>query len=199
LIGFLRGRVLELEGDEAVVIDVAGVGYEVTTPVGTMGKAERDAEGVVTLFVHTHVREDALELFGFASQLDRRAFRTLLGISHVGPRLALAVLGALSVGDLVDAVERGQGGRLTNVPGVGKKTAERIVLELKGKLRGWAVGSATPAPAKPQQTHTSTLLHDALVRMGFRASEAERAVSQIADLERPMGELVREALAILAP
>jgi Holliday junction DNA helicase RuvA len=198
LIGWLRGHVVATEADGTVVIDVGGVGYELETPLGTSGRLALDADGAVTLHVHTHVREDALDLFGFATAEDRTAFRTLLGISKVGPRLALAVLGALSLRELVELVETGQVGLLTKVPGVGKRTAERMVLELRGKLSPVAAGPLRAAPRVGAESSQAAILHEALVRMGFKPSEADRAVAALGALDRPMGELIREALAILS-
>jgi Holliday junction DNA helicase RuvA len=208
LIGRLVGKLVEDEGG-AVVLDVRGVGYEVTVPLGTAGRvgpADADAEsGAVTLFVHTHVREDALLLYGFASRDERAAFRQLIGVSNIGPKIALNILGALSVGELAAAVAGAQTAKLTAVPGVGKKTAERIVLELKDKLLAHAppVAGAAPAPAARPASRgaKAELLHGALTRMGYRPAEAERAVSALgARVEtEPLADLVREALAVLAP
>lgn len=199
MIGRLRGRVLADEATGAVVLDVAGVGYELSTPVGTLGRARDAGDGEVELWVHTHVREDALDLFGFANETDRRVFRLLLAVPNVGPKTALGVLSALSVEDLARAVERSDHVRLGKVPGIGKKTAERLVLELKEKLRGLESG--------PPQTSAQTLgneagrLLSALVNMGYRPGEAERAVSALGPkLEtEPLGNLLREALAKLTP
>jgi Holliday junction DNA helicase RuvA len=199
VIGRLRGRVLADEATGAVVLDVAGVGYELSTPVGTLGRARDAGDGEVELWVHTHVREDALDLFGFANETDRRVFRLLLAVPNVGPKTALGVLSALSVEDLARAVERSDHVRLGKVPGIGKKTAERLVLELKEKLRGLESG--------PPQTSAQTLgneagrLLSALVNMGYRPGEAERAVSALGPkLEtEPLGNLLREALAKLTP
>jgi Holliday junction DNA helicase RuvA len=189
-------------GDEptgAVVLDVQGVGYELATPVGSLGRARDAGNGEFELWVHTHVREDALDLFGFANETDRRVFRLLLGVPNVGPKTALGVLSALSVEDLARAVERGDHVRLGKVPGIGKKTAERLVLELKEKLRG--LESASPATsAEPLGNEASRLL-SALTNMGYRPGEAERAISALGpklDTE-PLGNLLREALAKLTP
>jgi holliday junction DNA helicase RuvA len=199
VIGRLRGRVLADEATGAVVLDVQGVGYELSTPVGSLGRAHNAGDGEVELWVHTHVREDALDLFGFANETDRRVFRLLLGVPNVGPKTALGVLSALSVEDLARAVERGDHVRLGKVPGIGKKTAERLVLELKEKLRGL---ENTPA-ANPSETfgNEASRLLSALVNMGYRAGEAERAVSALGPkLEtEPLGNLLREALAKLTP
>jgi len=206
LIGRLTGRIVE-EGEGGVlVLDVAGVGYEVLAPLGTRGRVLPSADDAVTLHVHTHVREDALSLFGFASQVERDAFRTIIGVSNVGPKLGLAVLGAITVADLAMAVARGETGRLTAIPGVGKKTAERLVLELKGKLDP-TVSSSLPRADRQTPLATSSgknqdLLVSALTRMGYRPVEAERAVAALAGTQSleaaPLGELMREALALLA-
>ena len=200
MIGRLTGRVVHEEVD-GLVLDVQGVGYEVTIPLGTVARATRTDTGLVTLFVHTHVREDALALFGFATETDRLTFRTLIGISSVGPKTAITVLSVLPAEDLARAVTQGDLGRLTSVPGVGKKTAERLVLELKDKLKSGAAhpAAAMPAVAKPP-TGNAELLKDALVRMGYRAAEAERAVSGLGTRvdSQALGQSVKDALAILA-
>ncbi len=201
MIGRLTGRVVHEEPD-AIVLDVQGVGYEVTVPLGTTGRAPRTDAGLVTLVVHTHVREDALALFGFASETDRIAFRTLIGISNVGPKTAITVLSVLPAEELARAVTSGDLGRLTSIPGVGKKTAERLVLELKDKLASKVNVVGGPAELSPRAKPSgqSDVLHDALVRMGYRPVEADRAVTALADRveAQPIGQSVRDALALLS-
>ncbi len=199
MIGRLRGRVLADEATGAVVLDVNGVGYELTTPVGSLGRARDAGNGELELWVHTHVREDALDLFGFANETDRRVFRLLLAVPNVGPKTAIGVLSALAVEDLARAVERSDFARLGKVPGIGKKTAERLVLELKEKLRG--LESSTPAAAAEVLGNEAGRLLSALVNMGYRPSEAERAVSALGPkLEtESLSDLLREALAKLTP
>jgi Holliday junction DNA helicase RuvA len=201
MIGRLTGRVVHEEPD-AIVLDVQGVGYEVTVPLGTTGRAPRTDAGLVTLFVHTHVREDALALFGFASETDRIAFRTLIGISNVGPKTAITVLSVLPAEELARAVTSGDLGRLTSIPGVGKKTAERLVLELKDKLASKVsvVGGPADIVLRGKPSGQGEVLHDALVRMGYRPVEADRAVTALADRveAQPIGQSVRDALALLS-
>lgn len=200
MIGRLAGRIVDDGADGMLVVDVGGVGYEVMVPLGTVGRLVA-TDGVVTIFVHTHVREDALLLYGFASLEDRAAFRLLTGISAIGPKIAMSILGSLSLSDLAVAVTRGETARLTKIPGVGKKTAERIVLELKDKLLGPKVALTMPnAAAIPAPTAKAELIHGALTRMGFRPAEAERAIASLgARVESaPIGELVRDALAVLS-
>jgi Holliday junction DNA helicase RuvA len=201
LITRLVGKVID--DDDGLVVDVRGVGYEVTAPLGTRGRLTPDANGDCTVYVHTHVREDAISLFGFASLHERAAFRVLIGISNVGPKLALSVLGAIAVDELAVVVERGELGKLVAIPGVGKRTAERLVLELKGKLpRVGAPTAPLPVAAPGAGSAKSELLLGALTRMGYKPGEAERAVVALGQSrsldESPLGDLVREALALLA-
>jgi holliday junction DNA helicase RuvA len=198
MIGWLRGRLLSEEPNGSVLLEVGGVGYEVMVPVGALGRTRPSGEDV-ELFVHTHVREDALDLFGFPSDLERRVFRLLLGIPNVGPKTAVGVLSALSVSELSRAVRAGDLARLAKVPGIGKKTAERLVLELKDKLA--AVGP-DEAPVGPRVATTSDArgrLLSALTNMGYRPVEAEKAVSSLGAKveEAPIGDLLKEALARL--
>ena len=151
MIGRLTGKVVAQEADGSIVLDVGGVGYEVAAPLGTLGRVRADDAGRVTLWVHTHVREDALALFGFADEAERSAFRALLGVSNVGPKIAVAVLGALPAAG-ARARDRAAGSRRAHVdPGVGKKIAERLLLELRDKLPivpvvGPAIGPGAGAP-----------------------------------------------------
>jgi holliday junction DNA helicase RuvA len=203
MIGRLTGRVIE-EDDGTTVLDVNGVGYELVIPLGTIGRSKADPEGRVTLFIHTHVREDQFSLFGFASEGDRLAFRTLIGVSSVGPKTAIAVLSALPAHELGQAIARKELGKLTSISGIGKKTAERLLLELKDKL---SILQAAPqsivasgVTAAPPASSNSDLLARALVNMGYKAGEAERAIEQLGGktVELPLPDLLREALAVLS-
>jgi holliday junction DNA helicase RuvA len=197
MIGWLRGRLVSEEPNGAVLLDVGGVGYEVMVAAGVLGRA-RGTNEQLELFVHTHVREDALDLFGFASETERRVFRMLLTIPNVGPKTALGVLSALSVSELERAVRAGDLARLSKVPGIGKKTAERLVLELKDKLSGMS-GDDAVAGTRPVTSDARGRLLSALTNMGYRAAEAEKAVASLgAKVESaPLGELLKEALAEL--
>lgn len=204
MIGRLTGKVIE-EDDGTTVVDVNGVGYELVTPIGTIGRAASDGEGRVTLFVHTHVREDQLSLFGFASEGDRLAFRTLIGVSSVGPKTAIAVLSALPANELGQAIARKELGKLTSISGIGKKTAERLLLELKDKLpilqsAPARVPTGPGAAAAPVAASTPELLARALVNMGYRQAEADRAIEQLGGklADAPLPDLLRDALAILS-
>jgi len=203
MIGRLQGQLVGEEPDGALVLDVHGVGYVLTTPIGTVARARAtSAEEGLTLHVHTHVRADAIELFGFASEAERRAFRLMIGVPNVGPKTALNALSALPLEELNHAVQEGDVARLSRVPGIGKKTAERLVLELRGKVPRVGAGagaSAAPASASPEDKRSRLLA--ALTNMGYRAAEAERAVRSLGDqLEKqPLSGLLRQALAWLTP
>lgn len=199
MIGLLSGKLVGEEGVGPVLLDVAGVGYEVHIPLGATAKAEPVPEGI-RLFIHTHVREDTLQLFGFASALERVVFRMLIGVPNIGPKTALGVLSALPPPDLARAVQASDVAGLSKIPGIGKKTAERLVLELQEKLMG--IGSDA-APRKASESNASAdvqLLLKALINMGYRPVEAERAVKALGDKvgEAPIADLLREALQALS-
>jgi holliday junction DNA helicase RuvA len=199
MIGWLRGRVLS-EEPSGLILEVAGVGYELITPVGSLGRATTSAAGEVELWVHTHVREDALDLFGFPSELERRVFRLLVSVPNVGPKTAVGVLGALSIEDLSKAISARDLGRLSKVPGIGKKTAERLVVELVDKLPALVPADLSPqGPVKTALGGTGQLLVKALVNMGYRPVEADRAVQHLGPRvdSEPLSDLLRSALAFL--
>ncbi|MDB4986896.1 MAG: hypothetical protein JWN04_2074 [Myxococcaceae bacterium] len=206
MIGRLTGTIVEQGLDGACVIDVNGVGYEVHVPLGALGKvagAGAASQSVVTLHVHTHVREDAFILYGFASAVDRATFRVLIGVTGIGPKLALGILSSMSAADLADAIQRADKNRFKGVSGVGAKLVGRLVLELKDKLdfaRG-ALSTGVVSKPKPAPAFDGALgtVHAALVQMGFRAMEAEQAVQQIGGAAegKQTAELLREALAVL--
>jgi Holliday junction DNA helicase RuvA len=201
MIGRLTGSPLE-DGEGALVVDVNGVGYELLVPQGTVGRAAHAADGRATFYVHTHVREDQITLFGFASESERLAFRTLIAIPNVGPKTALSVLSALPAAELARAIAAKDVKRLTDVPGIGKKTAERLVLELRDKLPVFSSESSTTSlaksPSRPSAPRDALL--SALVNMGYRNVEAERATQSLEGrLEgTPLAELIRDALVLLA-
>jgi Holliday junction DNA helicase RuvA len=202
MIGRLTGKVVA-QADGTTLVDVHGVGYELQVPLGTVGRLAPDTEGRITIHVHTHAREDALILYGFATEADRLAFRTLIGVSSVGPKTALAVLGTLPADALARVIASKNLGELTQVPGIGKKTAERMVLELRDKLPQ-TTGAALPhAPGRPVATGKASnadTLAGALTRMGYKPAESDRAIAALGDRvdSAPLPELVREALALLS-
>jgi Holliday junction DNA helicase RuvA len=197
VIAFLRGRILDKQPNR-IVVDVNGVGYDLSVPLSTFyGLA--DIGGEIALRVHTHVREDALALFGFATRLEQDLFERLIGVSGIGPKVGLAVLSGIEPMDLIRAIERGDLARLTAIPGVGKKTSERIVLELKDRLPRVEVAAAGEAPAAVEQP---LLLRDdllsALINLGYHRPLAEKAVEAAikrtpdGDFERTLKQALRE-------
>jgi Holliday junction DNA helicase RuvA len=204
MIGRLTGKVVAQEPDGAfvaLVVDVGGVGYEVVVPQGTLGRARGDDAGQLTLWIHTHVREDALALYGFADTTERAAFRALMGVSNVGPRIAIAVLGALPTPELAQAVARQDAGAFRSVPGVGKKIAERLLLELRDKVALFApaVPIGGGPPVKRAGSEGDDRLRGALTGMGFKPGEADRAIAML-DPRLAAGafeDKLREALALL--
>ena len=205
MIGRLAGLAVEEAADGTLVVDVQGVGYEVLAPLGTLGRLRAAApEGPLTFFVHTHVREDALVLFGFASAFDREVFRVLLGVSSIGPKTALGVLSACPAEELAQIVARKELARLVAIPGIGKKTAERLLLELRDKLPAAPAGASQSPVARAGASRGTpgarALLVSALTNMGYKPAEAERAAEAIGPAldELPLGESIREALRVLA-
>ena len=189
MIGRLTGVLLE-KNPPQVLIDVHGIAYEVDVPMSTFYNLPGNGEKV-TLLTHFIVREDGQFLYGFASESERYAFRQLIKISGVGARMALAVLSGLSVSDLAQAIARQESGRLTKVPGIGKKTAERLLLELKGKL-----ADALPSAAFAVEDSQHDILN-ALLALGYNDREASAAMKQL-----PVGlstsDGIRQALKLLS-
>ena len=174
MIGQLRGRLAEKRPNQ-VLVDVGGVGYLVQVPLSTYA-ALSEIHTEVTLLIHTHVREDTLALYGFVSAREKHFFEMLLSASGVGPALALKILSGMSVEELVPAIRGGDLARLTRIPGVGRKTAERMVVELKDKLEAVAVEAEKPAAASPAGVEADVV--SALVNLGYDARAAEGAVGE---------------------
>ena len=190
MIGRLAGTLLEKHPPQ-VLLDVQGVGYELDVPMSTFYNLPAVGERVV-LYTHFVVREDAHLLFGFGSDEERRVFRQLLKISSVGPKLALSVLSGLSIADLAQAVATNECGRLTKIPGVGKKTAERLLLELRGKLE--SAGGAAAAGGAPGGGGDAA---NALLALGYNGREASWAINQLPP-DLPVAETIRQALKLLS-
>ena len=191
MIGRLAGVLVE-KAPPQVLLDVHGVAYEVDVPMSTFYNLPATGQPV-TLFTHLVVREDAHLLYGFGTEYERRAFRQLLKITGIGARTALSVLSGLSVAELAQAVTLQEAGRLTRIPGIGKKTAERLLLELKDKLGAdltTAVGVHRAPPA------TSDILH-ALLALGYSEKEAVAAVKQLPE-GLAVADGIRQALKLLA-
>jgi Holliday junction DNA helicase RuvA len=195
VIAHLRGRIFEKQPNR-IVVDAGGVGYDVFVPLSTFyGLGEAGSE--IALRIHTHVREDALSLYGFATRLEQELFERLIGIGGIGPKLALAILSGIEPPDLIQAIEAADLARLTAIPGVGRKTAERLVLELKDRLPRPPVA----APAARAGQVGSAVRDDvlsALMNLGYHRPLAEKAVDAAVkatpdgDFERTLRQALRE-------
>jgi Holliday junction DNA helicase RuvA len=174
MIGLLRGRLLDKRPNQ-IILDVGGVGYLVAVPLSTFA-ALGDLHAEVTLLIHTHVREDALALYGFLSAREKHLFELLLGASGVGPTLALKILSGMNVEELVPAIRSGDLGRLTKIPGVGRKTAERMVVELRDKLESIALATEKLAPSSPAGVEAD--VKSALLNLGYDERTADSALAE---------------------
>lgn len=198
MIARLVGTLVDREGTRGI-LDVSGVGYEVFATSRAFEGWEGHEEPVV-VHVSTQVREDAIQLFGFPTALDRTAFQVLISVSGVGPKMALATLDALSVDDLASACERDDVATLSRIPGVGKKTAQRLALELKGKL---PVSFAPTSPARtPVKRAPADPLPLALARLDYGKSEIDRALAALAEQglppDAPTADRLRAAIRVLS-
>jgi Holliday junction DNA helicase RuvA len=174
MIGLLRGSLLEKRPGQ-VILEAGGVGYEVHIPLSTFG-ALGSLHQQVTLLIHTHVREDQLALYGFLTSREKQLFEMLLAVSGVGPTLALKILSGMSTDEIIPAVRRGDVVNLTRIPGVGKKTAERIIVELRDKL---AVTETAAPESRIARSQLEEDLLSALLNLGYDRREAEKAVEGI--------------------
>jgi Holliday junction DNA helicase RuvA len=201
MIARLEGVLLE-RSPTRVVIDVGGVGYEALIPLSTFGRLPDEGK-TVALRIHTHVREDALQLFGFATELERAAFTLLLHASRVGPKLAQTILSGIEASALVRAIERGDVATLRSVPGVGAKLAERIIVELRDRVVELADAGrdAAAPPARGGEGGRKSELVSALVNLQTPRPKAERVADEVVAAsgpDAPIEELVRAALQRLA-
>ena len=194
MIAHLRGKLLAKHPNQAIV-ETGGVGYDVTISVPTFS----DLPGVgaeVALHVHTHVREDTIALYGFLRPAEKSLFEKLITVSGIGPKLAITILSGMAADEMVNAIRGNDIARLTRIPGIGKKTAERMVLELRDKLP--PAGAETPAA--PTMTATEEDVVSALVNLGYQRPAAERAVATAAKNEKEgtFEAMFRNTLAVLA-
>lgn len=177
MIAHLRGS-LQSKSPRYLILDVNGVGYEVTVPLTTFYELP-DLGNTVSFHIHTHVRENALQLYGFRTPQEKELFVRLMGVNGIGPRLAINILSGISAGELVATVRQEDVARLTVIPGVGRKTAERIIVELRDKLAGLDVPGESDLPARQQKS--TAVLDDALsalLNLGYRRAVAQRAIDQ---------------------
>ena len=191
----LKGRLAEASPSRAVV-DCAGVGYLVRIPLTTFEKLPPPGSEC-TILTHLHVREDAMELFGFTTEAERSTFRRLISVSGVGPAAAMALMSGNTVGDIISALRRGEASVLTRAKGIGRKTADRIVLELKGAVAELEALAGVDEAAEPGALDAEHSTVQALVTLGYSEADAARAAKRAAGelgADAALGELVREAL-----
>lgn len=199
MIAHLRGRLLSKKPDR-VIIEAGGVGYEVFIPVSTFYELGEVATEV-SLHVYTHVREDVFSLYGFQTEREKKLFERLLTVSGIGPKLAVTVLSGLEIQELIPAIRKGDVTRLVHIPGVGRKTAERLILELKGRLDDLMVEAAErPGAPAPPATGVEGDVLSALTNLGYTRSAAESALREVR-AESPNGDFehfLRASLRLLA-
>lgn len=195
MIGYLKGIPLTVRPD-SVLLDVGGVGYALSIPLSTYYALERAGEGrPVGLYVHTHLREDEISLYGFSTELEKLLFERLIAVSGVGPRLARVLLSGMPPEEVIAALAAGDATRLTRIPGVGRKTAERLVLELADKIRELGL----PAQAPPAMAADGEVI-SALVNLGYKIALAEKAVAEARRLapDAEFHQILRASLQRLA-
>jgi len=194
MIAHLRGRILSKRPNQAVV-DVNGVGYEVAISIPTFSELP-NAGGEVALHIHTHVREDALALYGFLRPQEKDLFERLISVSGIGPKLAITVLSGMQAEKMVAAIRGNDVASLTKIPGIGKKTAERMVLELRDKLESFGV----PAAVASKHSSIEEDVVSALTNLGYQRAAAERALASVGKNggTSTFDQLFRESLAALA-
>ncbi len=193
MISRLRGKIWEKTAPNIIVLDVSGVGYEVEVPISTFSVLPSVKEEA-NLYIQQIVREDANLLYGFASLAEKEAFRILIKVSGIGPKSAIVILSGLSVSELYDVIANEDITRLTRVPGIGKKTAERLIVELKDKIKSLSGGSVNDLF---NQTPKFDPMNDAVLALstlGYKAADAEKMIKKIAKPGMAVDELIKVAL-----
>jgi len=195
MIGFLSGT-LHAKLPPQILINVNGVGYEVEAPMSTFYAIGEEGDEVM-LLTHMHVREDAMLLFGFASERERSLFKELIKVNGIGAKMAIGILSAMSVSDFVGLVEAGDAPALTKIPGVGKKTAERLVIEMRDRLKGWktevgSVMSSKTLASSPSDNQGASAV-EALISLGYKSAQAEKMVQSV-ESGLSLEETIKKAL-----
>lgn len=188
MIGYLKGKLISSKPTQ-IILDVNGVGYKIGISINTFEKVVDKDE--VSLFIHTHVKEDSISLFGFFSEAEKEMFELLISISGIGPKIALGLLSGITVDSLKEAIEEGNVTRITAVPGIGRKTAERLVLELRSKVEDISFGETSKIPPSVKSEAVS-----ALTTLGYNIKIAEKAVRDLLS-EKPdysLEDLIKKAL-----
>lgn len=197
MIGWLSGRIIDRQHPGKIVLDVNGVGYDVETSLNTFFQLEVTQESAA-LHIHTVVREDALLLYGFYDKEERSLFRALIKVNGVGPKMAMAILSSITPAEFIQCIQQENAVMLTKLPGIGKKTAERLVVEMKDSIAGLGGVSAMQASAFiPLQSDQDEAV-SALESLGYKLQEAQKAVKKIDDGQKSCEQLIRDALQVLA-
>ena len=201
MIAHVKGKIIH-KSPESVIVDVGGVGYEVHIPLSTYYKLP-DVEEYVSLNTHTHIREDAMQLYGFFTQREKEIFQLLIGVSGVGPRLARNILSGIPADDLVSAVSSGDIARLKAIPGIGGKTAERLIVELRDKMTAIVrnhVGEVVASGVADKRDDISKDVLSALVNLGYKGNLAEKAIEKAKQIntDATFEILLKESLKVLA-
>lgn len=198
MIGFLSGK-LHAKQPPQLLINVHGVGYEVEAPMSTF-YATGEVGSEITVLTYLHVREDAMLLYGFASELERSLFKELIKVSGIGAKMAIGILSTLSVHEFVGMVEVADVAALTKIPGVGKKTAERLVIEMRDRLKGWqltglklAKDSQANSPQRLSRANAHASAIEALISLGYKPAQAEKMVQPL-PTDLSLEETIRKAL-----
>ncbi|MFZ4076365.1 MAG: Holliday junction branch migration protein RuvA [Legionellaceae bacterium] len=195
MIGWLKGQVLDNEQPGKLVLNVNGVGYDVETSLSTFFQCE-SMDQELGLFIHTVVREDAFLLYGFLEKQERSLFRALIKVNGVGPKVAMAILSSISPQEFIQCIHEKNTALLTKLPGIGKKTAERLVVEMKDSLT--QVSQTTHKNTNDQRLHHQSEAIQALEALGYRAQEASKVIHKIDDGQKTSEQLIRQALQLLA-
>lgn len=197
MIGWLRGQIIDKHQPGKLVLDVNGVGYDVETSLNTFFQLDGD-KNAISLHIHTIVREDALLLYGFLEREERALFRALIKVNGVGPKLAMAILSSISPNEFIQCIQQENAALLTKLPGIGKKTAERLVVEMRDSIKQFGQGTLN---AGVNIIHTMSQQDEAvsaLEALGYKAQDALKVVNKIDDGSKRCETLIREALQILA-
>lgn len=197
MIGRLKGLIVDKLEPGRFVIDVQGVGYDVETSLNTFF-ALQDEEKEIEIHIHTVVREDALLLYGFANRLERALFRSLIRINGVGPKLAISILSSISPQDFIEVIQSGDTASLVKLPGIGKKTAERLLIEMRDSIESIQLTPGSQSQMSHHHTNHKEEAISALLALGYKNSEAKKAISQLDDGEKNSEQLIRQALQLIS-
>lgn len=197
MIGWLNGQVVDKHQPGKLVLDVNGVGYDVETSLNTFFQLDGQSTAV-GLHIHTVVREDALLLYGFLEKQERALFRALIKVNGVGPKLAMAILSSISPNEFIQCIHQENAALLTKLPGIGKKTAERLVVEMRDSIKQFGEVSSDQVPQQKTSFRSQDEAVSALEALGYKPQEALKVVNKIDDGAKSCEQLIREALQILS-